>query len=214
MLPQVAEIQKFKRVDGGALVQVFVPGYDPHKRLGAKCEIRFDDGQKISAEQRRKIFALCRDIANHTGHDVEDLRRNILLIDFLMKHDIEWFSLSNVDMTTARLYIEHILEFCFEHDIPLAYETTQMAKEVGTYLFLCLVHRKCACCGEVAEIHHVDAVGMGRDRTKIDHSEHRLIALCRIHHDLAHREGWKTFSSKRHLDGIKVTSEMIRRIGL
>lgn len=214
MLPQVAEVKKYKQVEGGALFQIFVPDYSPAQKLSRKCEIRFDDGRAISAEQRRLIFALCQDISNWCGHDVEDLRRNILLINFIMKKDIEWFSLSNVDMTTARLYIEFILDFCFEHDVPLSVELSRLAKEVSGYLYLCILHRKCACCGGKAEIHHADAIGMGRDRTKIDHTKHKLIALCRRHHDVAHKMGRYSFTAKYHLDGIKVNAETIRKIGL
>lgn len=214
MLPQVAAVQKYKQVEGGAVFQVFVPGYEPTQKLNAKCEIRFDDGRTISAAQRGLIFALCRDISNWSGFDVEDLRRNILMVDFLMKNDIEWFSLSNVDMTTARLYIEYILDFCFTHNVPLTVKLSELAKEVVSYLYLCILHRKCACCGERAEIHHVDAVGMGRNRTKIDHTKHRLVALCTKHHQTAHGIGWQSFSDKYHLDGIKVNAETIKKIGI
>lgn len=214
MLPQVATIQKYKQVEGGAIFQVFVSDYNPAQKLSAKCEIRFDDGRKISAAQRGLIFALCKDISNWCGYDVEDLRRNILLINFLMEKDLEWFSLSDVDMTTARLYIEYILDFCFTHDVHLTVELSNLAKEVSSYLYLCILHRKCACCGEHAEIHHVDAIGMGRDRHKIDHTQHRLVALCTKHHQMAHSMGWESFKTRYHLDGIKVNAETIKKIGL
>ncbi len=69
-------------------------------------------------DQRKKIYALCRDISDYTGHDVEDLKENILKVGFMIKEDRDYFSLSDVDMTTARYFIEYILEFCFEWDVP------------------------------------------------------------------------------------------------
>ena len=40
-------------------------------------EIRVDDGRRISSDQRKKIYALCRDISDYTGHDVEDLKEKL-----------------------------------------------------------------------------------------------------------------------------------------
>lgn len=56
-----------------------------------------------------------------------------------------------------------------------------------------------------AEIHHWDAIGMGRDRKKVDDSKHRKIALCREHHTEAHAIGRDTFGDKHHVYGILFT---------
>ena len=72
------------------------------KQVGL-VEIRLDDGRTISADQRKKIFATIRDISLWSGHDHEYLR-TFLTWDFLTKQGGEWFSLSDVDMTTARQY--------------------------------------------------------------------------------------------------------------
>ena len=176
--------------------------------------LTIDDGRRISAEQRKKIYAMCRDISDYTGHDVEDLKENILKINFMMKEQRDYFSLANVDMTTARYFIEFILEFCFEFDVPLACDTQKLAREVNNYLYLCLIYRKCAICGKSADIHHVDAVGIGRDRAIIDHPKHRLVALCREHHNEVHTIGWVTFKTKYVVDGIKVNQETIKKLGL
>jgi hypothetical protein len=77
-----------------------------------------------------------------------------------------------------------------------------------------LMHRSCVICGEHADIHHIDTVGMGNDRTQIDHREHRLIALCREHHNLAHNLGWQTFSAVYHVKGMYLKSPQLQRLGL
>ena len=178
-------------------------------------EIRVDDGRRISSDQRKKIYALCRDISDYTGHDVEDLKENVLKVGFMIKEDREYFSLSNVDMTTARYFIEYILEFCFEWDVPLNANTVVLAREINNYLYLCLVHRKCAVCGKKhAHIHHVDAVGSGRNRNEVDHTKLRLIALCAEHHQETHTIGWQTFNAKYKVDGIKVNEKTIRKLGI
>jgi len=190
-----------------------VPDYDPMKKMPRKCEIRLDDGRYISNDQRRLLYALFRDIAYYTGHLLDEIKE-IIKVEFMLDCKKNYFSLSDTDMTTAREFIEFALEFIFMHGIPLSKKVHTMAKEVNNYLYLCLVHRSCALCGERAEIHHADVIGMGRDRTKIDHTKHRLIALCTKHHQEAHTIGWLTFKTKHFVDGIKVDEYTIKKIGI
>ena len=177
-------------------------------------EIRVDDGRRISSDQRKKIYALIKDIAVYTGHHPEYLKEH-MKYDFMAKEDREYFSLSNIYITTARYFIEHLLEFCFEWDIPLNANTVVLAREINNYLYLCLVHRKCAVCDKKhAHIHHVDAVGSGRNRNEVDHTKLRLIALCAEHHQETHTIGWQTFNAKYKVDGIKVNEKTIRKLGI
>lgn len=63
--------------------------------------------------------------------------------------------------------------------------------------------KKCAICGREGEIHHVDTIGMGNDRRKVDDSDYRKICLCRQHHTEAHNIGMTEFESKYKVYGIK-----------
>ena len=38
--------------------------------------MRIDDGRRISSDQRKKIYALIKDIADHTGHHPEYLKES------------------------------------------------------------------------------------------------------------------------------------------
>lgn len=201
----------------GAWLKCHIPNESIDDRFLAKImhgEIRVDDGRRISSDQRKKIYALIKDIANYTGHHPEYLKEH-MKYEFMAKEDREYFSLSNVDMTTARYFIDSVLEFCFEWDIPLSYKTNELAKEVGNYLYLCLKFRKCAVCGKKhAHIHHVDAVGSGRNRNEVEHTKLRLIALCAEHHQETHTIGWQTFNSKYKVDGTRVNEQTIKRLGI
>lgn len=201
----------------GAWLKCHIPNELIDERFVANVmhgEIRVDDGRRISSDQRKKIYALCRDVSDYTGHDVEDLKENILKAGFMIKEDRDYFSLSDVDMTTARYFIEYILEFCFEWDVPLSDKTVVLAKEVNNYLYLCLRYRRCAVCGHHADIHHVDAVGSGRDRNKVDHTKLRMVALCREHHQETHTIGWLTFKSKYRVEGILLNEESLKELGI
>ena len=202
----------------GAWLKCHIPNELIDERFVASVmhgEIRVDDGRRISSEQRKKIYALCRDISDYTGHDVEDLKENILKVGFMIKEDRDYFSLSDVDMTTARYFIEYILEFCFEWDVPLNEKTVALAREVNNYLYLCLRYRRCAVCGRYADIHHHEnLVGMGMDRAKHNHEDSRYIALCRTHHTECHTIGHKTFENKYKLAAIKLNAQAIKELGI
>lgn len=181
------------------------------KQVGA-VEIRLDDGRTISADQRKKIFATIRDISLWSGHDPEYLR-TFLTWDFLTKQGGEWFSLSDVDMTTARQYLTYLIEFCFTHSVPTRDTLLDRTDDIDRYLYLCLEHRKCAVCNAQADIHHVTRIGMGRDRKQLIHSGMEAIALCREHHTYAHTDE-KGLFEKYHIYGIKLDDYLCKKLGL
>ena len=177
-------------------------------------EVRIDDGRRISSDQRRKIYALIKDIANHTGHHPEYIKEH-MKYEFMEKEDRDYFSLSSVDMSTAKYFIDCLLEFCFEWEVPLSANTVDLAREINNYLYLCLIHRKCAVCGKKADIHHHEnLVGMGMDRAKHNHIDSKYIALCRAHHNECHNIGHKTFEDKYKLKAIKLNEITIKELGI
>lgn len=175
-------------------------------------EIRLNDGRTISAEQRRKIFAIIRDISLWSGHAPEYLRP-LLTWDFLCQYGGECFSLSDVDMTTAKDFITYLINFCFYHNVPTKDTLLNQTDDIGRYLYMCLEHRKCAICNAHAEVHHVDRIGMGRDREKIVHVGLNAIALCRKHHDMAHMDE-KSLFEQYFVYGIKLDKYLCERLGL
>lgn len=176
-------------------------------------ELRLDDGRTISAVQRKKIFALIRDIALWSGHEPEEIR-SFLTWDFVSKsEDLQYFSLSDVDMTTARLFIDYLIEFCFIHSVPTKDTLLNQTDDISKYLYLCLKYRRCAICNAPAEVHHVDRVGMGRDREKIVHIGLLAIALCRIHHNDAHQDEKRLFE-ENFVYGIKLDRYLCERLSL
>lgn len=181
------------------------------KHIGS-VEIRLNDGRSISAEQRKKVFALIRDISLWSGHEPEYLRQ-YLTWEFICLNGYEWFSLSNVDMTTAREYITYLIGFCFNHDVGTKDTLLNQTDDIGKYLYLCLENRKCAICNKYAETHHVDRVGMGMDREKIVHVGLRAIALCREHHIKAHTDE-KSLFEDYHIYGIKLDEYLCKCLNL
>lgn len=177
-----------------------------------EIEIRLTDGREISGEQRRKVFALVRDISDWCGEEPEYIRK-FTTFEYRISNGIEPFSLSDCDMSTAREYISYLIDFCFRHGVPTRDTLLNRTDDISKYLYACLAYRKCAVCNKQAEVHHIDAVGMGRDRTKINHSGMEAIALCREHHREAHTRG-QAFFDKYHIYGIKLDDNLCKILNL
>lgn len=185
-----------------------------------EVSIEIHDPRLISNEQRRLLYAMFRDISHHFNGKDYNQKRGIeqvkegLKSKFIAECKAKPFSLSNADVTTAREFTEFVLEFMFEHAVPINQKMHTMAKEINNYLYLCLVYRRCAECGKRADIHHDPPIGKGVDRSTVDHTKYKLTALCRGHHNEAHQIGQETFNQKYHLDGIKVDQVTVRKLGL
>lgn len=205
---------KIEKLENGKLVlkpDVDISRFVAQKRP-RRVEVRLDDGRTISADQRRKIFAIIRDISLWSGQEPEELRL-YLEWDFCSRCLREWFSLSNCDMTTAREFITYLIQFCFHWGVPTKDSLLTQTDDIGKYLYLCLENRRCAICNQPAEVHHVDRVGMGRDREAIVHVGLNAIALCRRHHEEAHRRE-KALFADYHIYGIKLDRHLCKVLSL
>ncbi|UXU77313.1 putative HNHc nuclease [Mammaliicoccus sciuri] len=161
--------------------------------------VEIQDGKRITVKQRKKIFALVNDIEAHTGQPRQYMRE--MFIDFItfLNGYSKRFSLSDCTRKQAGELIDVILEWIFVNDIPLNYKTSDLMKQDQTFLYLATVHRKCVICGKHAELAHYHAVGRGRNRRKIDHTDNRVLALCSNHHREQHNMGIDSFNAKYHL---------------
>lgn len=184
------------------------------QRLKAhEVDIRILDGRQISVDQRRKAHALLRDIALYTGDAPEDAK-DIMKYEFISRYGVEPFSLADVSVSTAREFISFLIDFCLEWHIPCRDSLLNISEDVSRYLYKCLATRTCAVCGRPADVHHVDAIGMGHDRRKKPQLGNKAVALCRRHHGEAHTMGWRSFENHYHLYGIKLDEYLCDLLGL
>lgn len=168
-----------------------------------EAEIRLKDGREISREQQKKIYAMLNDISLYTGYTPQETKE-IMKFSFISKYGGNIFSLSNVDMTTASKFIEFIIEFILMHDIPTKVSLLEQAEDIEKYIYMCLVFKKCCISGKRAELHHVDKVGMGRNRNEITHIGMKALPLSRKYHIEVHTIGQKAFEAKYHVFGVKI----------
>lgn len=179
------------------------------------CEVRIDDGRTITALQRRKIYATIRDIADWNGDTPDSVKAHFKWA-FCGDEEHEDFSLSNVDRETAREFLTYLIDFCIQEGVPCSDPLWDRCEDVERYVYACIMHRKCCITGKPnAEIHHVDRIGMGRNRNTICQIGMRVIPLNAAIHTMLHYEGGEEeFYQKHHVAPIALTEKMCRHLNL
>lgn len=170
-----------------------------------QAEVKLDDGRTISAEQRKKAWAIIGDISRWSGF-IPGEANEWMKYYFIMQENESYFSLSDCSVTTARKYITYLVDFCLRNAVPCRNLLLEQVEDIGEYLYSCLINRRCAVCGKPAELHHADSVGMGRNRQKIVHIGMRAYALCRKHHTEAHTLPQQEFDKRYHIYPIKINA--------
>lgn len=182
--------------------------------------VRFEivDPRAVSPKQRGLFFALLNNIYNWSGQPQEFLKE-WFYARYTVRTNGKTISLADTSQnskTDATVLIDDVVDFIFEFDVPIKTGYELLPRDENQFQYQCIKHRKCLICGRHADINHVDEVGMGRDRTKVDHTQHRLCALCREHHTEWHQIGNTAFCHKYKITnlGIKVDQATLKRIGV
>lgn len=209
-------------VDAGGLT-VRVP-YSNMERLIHRDyqEVRVEliDSNKRTAEQLRKAWAIMSDIAIAYTGDKRDAEEDVyrpLAQAFAEKRmetqqalQRDLFRLSNATRSEASAFIQYLIDFVLEYDVPMSRPLSENVEDIGQYVYACLKHKKCAVCGQKADLHHVERVGMGRDRREICHIGMRALPLCRTHHEEAHTKGDEAFCAAYHLEPVQIDHEIAK----
>lgn len=172
-------------------------------------ELKIIDKRSMSDKQRRFIFKLCQEVEDNTGLDKEMFRYQSMIKN-TKENEISKASLTAYSMQDANKLIDLIIEHFIENEIPLDSKILEDNdfKLNQKHIYIMCLKRKCAVCSRHADLHHVDTVGMGRDRKTISHIGLRMLPLCRIHHTEAHTIGDKTFIERYHLDPIIIDEKL------
>lgn len=176
------------------------------------------DTRKARPQQRRLFFALLSDIYTWSGMST-DFLKNLFYLQYESYTFGKQISLSDTtesSVSDANQLLDLVIDFMFEWHVPFKEGYKLLPREQEYYLFQCCRHRVCMICGNRADIHHVDVIGAGLNRTHVDHTKRHVMALCRVHHSEIEQIGSVAFSAKYHVpvDGIKLDKETLKRIGL
>ena len=185
--------------------------------LSDEVRVIWQDSRSITAEQRRKAWALMTEISVYQGQSKEETYGEQQAA-FTLKHleilQDGLFHLSTATVSTARAFITMLIETILEYGIPTKEPLYGLCDDLERYTYACLMNKKCAVCGRKTELHHVDAVGMGRDRREINHVGMRALPLCREHHEEAHRIGNTAFLERYHLEPLPIDERIAKKYGL
>lgn len=190
------------------------PNVDKFIKCGYKtARIVLNDSRTITPEQRKKAYALLGEINDYTG-EMPEYTKRLFKLKFVAERQKELadnlFSLSDCSVTVASDFIGYLVDFILEYDIPTKVPLVELCDDIKRYVYACAIHKKCAVCGKRAELHHVDEVGMGNDRTEIVHIGRLALPLCRIHHTELHEVGNKAFAEIHHLEPVKIDEKLIK----
>lgn len=104
-------------------------------------------------------------------------------LDILPAYRQKSWSLSNSTVSEASAFIAMVADFILENDVPVREPLRENVDDIDSYVWSCLQHKRCAVCGKSpVDLHHIDKVGMGNNRTQINHIGRRCLPLCRKHH--------------------------------
>ena len=171
-------------------------------------DIQLIDSRPLSSKQRRSCYAMIREISDWNG-DLPEENKHYLKINFwcteLLQTADTLFSLSNAPMSVVAAFQSYLARFIVRNDIPTKKPMLDYVDDVNDYVYACLINKKCLVCGKHADLHHVSAIGAGRNRDTIDHLGMEVLPLCREHHTEMHTIGKSEFFSKYHIQhGITV----------
>lgn len=211
--------------DGGAWLMVkldHMPNLDHIETVsGSKEQFYVDwelaDTRRVRKKQRRLFFALLNDIVDHFVVPQDFLKDMFYLqYQYYTGKEISLADHTRSSVTDANVLIELVIDFMFEWHVPFAKGYELLPKEEQYFIYQCCRHRVCLVCGLPADIHHTDTVGMGVDRNKVDHTQHRVLPLCRTHHQNYHQLGPEKFAELYHVpvNGIKLDEETLKKINV
>lgn len=181
------------------------------------------DGRLRSRDQNAKVWALIGEIAMWAGYKSSetsavnaDMKRDFLLkrFDELSAAAIKAFSMGDVDVTTASMYIQFLIDFVLEHNIPTKRPITELCDDIQAAVYSAMMHKRCIVCGNKADLHHIDRVGMGGDRHDMCHIGMHALPLCRDHHQEAHQHGDAVLMDKYHLESIVIDEKIAKKYKL
>lgn len=197
-----------------------------------KAEQEYVIVNKLSIDQMKLIWVLCREYGELLGWEKEEMRE-WLQSEFCHKRVIEDFSISPrkrdaATMEVATEFIQYIVEHAVINGYNLIlYEgrgknkTVRHAREIvpdiRRWVLAHLLNKSCAVCGattehKIIELHHWDHVSSIGGYAHDDGLQTRFISLCSEHHKEFHDIEAKAFSKKWHIEGIWLSESIVESL--
>lgn len=225
---------KITRIKGNQ-VTIYCKDVTDTSIIGRDVTVTYDDDKKITMDQRKKIFVMIHEFAEHTGNYggnpltskhkfkeaySDDYAEYILKVRFkYVTGYFNYFSFSDCSRELATRFIEFLIDICLQYGVNFKTKFIDSIRGNYKYEWYCYKNMCCEICGRnkdtaPIEIAHVHAVGMGRNRDTISHVGNRIMILCHTHHQYQHSMPIKDFMQMYQLKGIEVTPDVAKRLKL
>lgn len=172
---------------------------------------------KITDYQRKHIYALLNDYVDFTGVPL-DATEAYFKYQFMIEQgmdELPSFKRNAISLSMAGEFISYLIDYYIQNDIPFRKQQFYLTTNTSKMLYALTMKRLCWVCGKQhSDLAHVEAIGAGRDRRKIDHTKHHFMTLCRNHHGEQHQIGIETFMQKYHIKPIKLKDIDLKQLGV
>lgn len=166
-------------------------------------------------EQRKHFYALINDIHDYTGEAKWKIKLNMKYL-YMVTHDKEKepsLARNKMKSSETRKLIQTVIDYCLENEIPL--QKNYLSEMEERQLYTMTMKRICWVCGkERSQLAHYEAVGLGRNRNKIDHTKHHFMCLCQDCHTKQHQMGVESFMKLHHIKPIKLSAENLKELNI
>lgn len=193
-----------------------------------KNQIEVIRTDKLSLDQPKMIWCLCKDYGELLGYEREEMRE-VLENEFCAKREIEYFSISPYKRNAcSKEGATEFIQFIIEHSIEQGYNliisegkgdkrvykaTREVVPDIRRYVLACLLHKRCAICGRnEVDLHHYHSVASIGGYEHDDGLKTPFISLCREHHTQFHNIGIKEFEKLYHIQGVWLSETLVREL--
>ncbi|QIK50588.1 hypothetical protein G7058_00035 [Jeotgalibaca porci] len=206
-----------RKGDKGYIEIEGVNWYEVNKKASGAIVVEIEEKEHISNEQRRLLYALWRDYEVYTGTPLDAVEA-WFKYNYMLERNLDGLpSLSRGAMSKhmATDFITYTLEYYLNNGVPFAQQDWYKGADIDRVCYAMLMNRICFVCGkEKADMAHVETVGAGRKRSKVDHTKHHFMSLCRQHHQEQHAIGIESFMNKYVVTAIKLDKEQLKQLGV
>lgn len=181
----------------------------------------------VLQDKRDKTFAqikfmyvlleeFAREFYGETDKETIEELKYTLYQDFCEKNNVEVYRTKTASITEMKMFLDWLIKYMAQNfGITIALELVEESF-LNSWIYANTCARKCCVCGASnASIHHTKRIGIGQDRSKVDHTKFKVIALCDYGKN-CHKEEHITGKLLKNngLHGVQLSKYDFERLGI
>ena len=186
------------------------PGVD---HLSDDVTVQWHDNRMRSPEQVNLAWQLMTYIGDHQGETKDEVYEQ-QRFEFSTAQGQD-FHLSTATVRSASAFINVLIGIIIKEGVQMPRPLYEVCDDITYAVYISMYYKKCCVCGRRnADLHHVDAIGMGYNRQDKPQIGNRVLSLCREHHSELHNIGNTEFMSRYHLEPVRLDERLAKVYGL